>query len=136
LIRTSRVSEALEFAQVELAPRGAEHPQFLKELERTMALLAFELPRMLLASTSSTAATPNPIAMPSSIAELLDPNQRMKTATELNAAILTSQSHGKEPKLPGVLHMLTWGEQLLQERGDFPKCASSSKAPQFVSFAN
>lgn len=129
LIRNSHIPEALSFAQTELAPRGEEHPQFLKELERTMALLAFELPRMLLASSSSTISPPTidssaapPLAMPSGIAELLDPHQRLKTATELNAAILTSQSHGKEPKLPGLLKMLAWGEELLHERGDFPRC--------------
>ncbi|KAG8385576.1 hypothetical protein BUALT_Bualt03G0059500 [Buddleja alternifolia] len=41
LIRHGRVEEALEFAQEELAPRGEENG-FLEELERTVALLAFE----------------------------------------------------------------------------------------------
>ena len=40
-IRQGRVVEALEFAQDELAPRGEENPEFLVELEKTMALLAF-----------------------------------------------------------------------------------------------
>lgn len=50
---------------------------FLEELERTVALLAFE----------DTASCP--------VGELLDISQRQKTASELNAAILTSQSHEK-----------------------------------------
>jgi hypothetical protein len=50
---------------------------FLEELERTVALLAFE----------DTANCP--------VGELLDISQRQKTASELNAAILTSQSHEK-----------------------------------------
>ena len=142
LIRHQRIPEALLFAQAELAPRGEENPQFLKELERTMALLAFEMP--VLPSPSAPAA-PAPVAplasaggskkskssaaaeevpaMPESISSLLDQSQRLKTATELNAAILTAQSHGKDPKLPGLMKMLVWGEALLAEKGaDYPKC--------------
>lgn len=50
---------------------------FLEELERTVALLAFE----------DVANCP--------VGELLDISQRLKTASEVNAAILTSQSHEK-----------------------------------------
>ena len=50
---------------------------FLEELERTVALLAFD----------DVANCP--------IGELLDISQRLKTASEVNAAILTSQSHEK-----------------------------------------
>ena len=50
---------------------------FLEELERTVALLAFD----------DVANCP--------IRELLDISQRLKTASEVNAAILTSQSHEK-----------------------------------------
>ncbi|KIM75398.1 hypothetical protein PILCRDRAFT_827309 [Piloderma croceum F 1598] len=104
-IRQGRVAEALEFAQEELAPRGEESPEFLSELERTMALLAFE------ASASS----------PQAISELLSPAQRMKTAGEVNAAILESLSQGKEVKLVGLLKLLCWGESMLEERIEFPK---------------
>ncbi|ORY90795.1 CTLH/CRA C-terminal to lish motif domain-containing protein [Leucosporidium creatinivorum] len=136
LIRHQRIPEALLFAQSELAPRGEENPQFLKELERTMALLAFEMPS--LSSSTSTSTAPVVVAsaaagkkgktidevpaMPESISSLLDQSQRLKTATELNAAILTAQSHGKDPKLPGLMKMLVWGETLLNDKGaDFPK---------------
>lgn len=70
-----------------------------------MSLLAFE-------------ATPS---APPAIAELLSPAQRMKTAGEVNAAILESLSQGKEVKLVGMLKLLSWGESLLEERADFPK---------------
>ena len=50
---------------------------FLQELERTVALLAFE----------DISTCP--------VGDLLDVSQRQKTASELNAAILTSQSHEK-----------------------------------------
>lgn len=44
LIRESRIEEALRFASDQLAERGEEDPSVLEELERTMALLAFEEP--------------------------------------------------------------------------------------------
>ena len=99
-IRKGQVEEALEFAQQELAPRGEEDSEFLTELERTMALLAFD---------------PLP-TMPPSIAELLSPVQRMKTAGELNAAILESLGQWKEAKIASLLRLLAWGETMLDER--------------------
>ncbi|TFK30353.1 lish motif-containing protein [Coprinopsis marcescibilis] len=104
-IRSGRIGEALKFAQEELAPRGEESPEFLSELERTMSLLAFE-------------SVPN---APAAITELLSPAQRMKTAGEVNAAILECLSQGKEVKLVGLLKLLCWGETLLEEKADFPK---------------
>jgi hypothetical protein len=108
-IRHGQIAEALQFAQDELAPRGEESPEFLSELERTMALLAFD-------STPSA---------PSGIAELLSPAQRMKTAGEVNAAILESLSQGKEVKLVQLLKLMHWGERMLEERADFPRVVSS-----------
>ncbi len=70
-----------------------------------MALLAFE--------SSGTA--------PEAIAELLSPGQRMKTAGEVNGAVLDSLSQGKEVKLVGLLKLLRWGERQLEERAEFPK---------------
>eukprot|EP00249_Psilotum_nudum_P021301 c28059_g1_i2 orf=436-1125(-) len=102
LIRNGKVEAALEFAQEELAPRGEENHAFLEELERTVALLAFE----------DTSTCP--------VGELLDISQRQKTASELNAAILTSQSHEKDPKLPSLLKMLTWAQNQLDEKASYP----------------
>ncbi|KAJ8566850.1 hypothetical protein K7X08_002672 [Anisodus acutangulus] len=98
LIRNGKVEEALEFAQEELAPRGEENQSFLEELEKIVALLAFE-------DVSNC-----------SIGELLDVSQRLKTASEVNAAILTSQSHEKDPKLPSLLKMLIWAQNQLGEK--------------------
>ena len=44
LIREGRVEDALKFASEQLAERGEEEPVVLEELERTLALLAFEDP--------------------------------------------------------------------------------------------
>lgn len=60
LIREKNVEAALEFAQTQLAERGEENPEILSELERTLALLAFESPEL------------------SPFGELLHPSQRQK----------------------------------------------------------
>ena len=44
LIRAGKVEEALQFAQEQLSEVGESDPSVLTELERTMALLAFEDP--------------------------------------------------------------------------------------------
>ncbi|KAJ3344812.1 hypothetical protein HDU91_000105 [Kappamyces sp. JEL0680] len=109
LIRAGSIEEAIVFAQDELAPRGEEHPEFLEELERTMALLAFE-------------------SRKSPVGELLDHSQRQKIASELNAAILTSQCQEKDPKLPSMLKMLVWSQNQLEERLSFPKITKLATA--------
>ncbi|KAK9831983.1 hypothetical protein WJX81_005914 [Elliptochloris bilobata] len=103
LVREGRTEEALEFAQEYLAPRGEEHPAFLGELERTVALLAFEDAR----------------SCP--VADLMDIAQRQKTASELNAAILASQCQEREPRLPGLLKMLVWAQDHLDEKLIYPR---------------
>lgn len=137
LIRAGDITAALQFASEELAPRAEEHPDLLPELERTMALLAFELPPRDTAAnavssgrsapsrgttgmtststavTSSKKATVNVLEAPAHILDLLAPAQRLRTAGELNAAILASQSQGREPKLPQLLKMLSYGESIL-----------------------
>nr|CAD1818248.1 unnamed protein product [Ananas comosus var. bracteatus] len=110
LIRLGKVEEALEFAQDELAPRGEENQSFLEELERTVALLAFE----------DVKNCP--------YGELLDVSQRLKTASEVNAAILTSQSHEKDPKLPSLLKMLIWAQNQLDEKAIYPRINNLSTA--------
>ncbi|XP_023520209.1 protein GID8 homolog isoform X2 [Cucurbita pepo subsp. pepo] len=110
LIRNGKVEEALEFAQEELAPRGEENQSFLAELERTVALLAFE----------DVSNCP--------VRDLLDISQRLKTANEVNAAILTSQSHEKDPKLPNLLKMLMWAQDQLDEKAAYPRINDLSTA--------
>lgn len=102
LIRAGDVDAALAFAEDELAPRGEENRPFLKELERTMTLLAFDEPK------------------DAPMGDLLSPEQREKTAGELNAAILSSQCQDKEPKLPNLLKLLAWAQDQLRESCEFP----------------
>lgn len=63
---------------------------------------------------------------PSAIADLLSPAQRLKTAGEVNAAILESMSQGKEVKLVALLKLLCWGETMLEEKADFPKVSEAT----------
>jgi hypothetical protein len=114
LIRKGSLTEALEFASEEMAPRGEEHPEFLEELERTMALLAFQ------------------DSLNSPVQDLLHPGQRQKTASELNAAILMSQSQEKDPKLPNLLKMLAWSQEQLDERMIYPRIENWVKADLVV----
>lgn len=117
LIRAGHVAEALQFAAEELAPRGEEFPHLLPELEKTMALLAFDLPSAAVSAPSSAAPTASPLGAPPQVADLLSSNQKLRTAGELNAAILASQSQGSDPKLPQMLRMMVHGEELLGPDG-------------------
>ncbi|CAH9093588.1 unnamed protein product [Cuscuta epithymum] len=110
MIRNGKVEEALDFAQEELAPRGEENQGFLEELERTVTLLAFE------------DVTNCPLG------DLLDISQRMRTASEVNAAILTSQSHEKDPKLPSLLKLLVCAQNQLDEKVAYPRIKDVSTA--------
>lgn len=96
-----------------------------------MALLAFDLP-----GTGSDGRTAPALEAPPHIAELLSPSQKLRTAGELNAAILASQSQGCDPKLPQMLRLMTYGEELLGPEGPgkmhFPRldvAAALGKAP-------
>ena len=64
LIRERNIEGALDFAQLHLAERGEENPEILSELERTLALLAFD----------------DPEASP--FGDLLHPSQRQKVQKE------------------------------------------------------
>ncbi|GJQ15507.1 hypothetical protein GpartN1_g7298.t1 [Galdieria partita] len=103
LIRQGDIEQALKFAQEELAPKGEENPSFLEELERVMALLAFE------------DRTSSPVGY------LLQQSQRQKTASELNQAILTSLAQEKDPRLPSLLKTLLWAQEQLKSKAIFPE---------------
>ena len=100
-----KIMEAIEFARENLAPIAQEQAggQFLEELEDAMSLLAAEM-----------GAT-----WPSS--SLLLPENRLKTAKEVNAAILSSQAQPEVSKLPEILGLLQWAQNKLEERAVFPK---------------
>ncbi|XP_064634687.1 glucose-induced degradation protein 8 homolog isoform X2 [Lineus longissimus] len=104
LIRERNIEDALDFAQTHLAERGEENPEILSELERTLALLAFENPEQ------------------SPFGELLHPSQRQKVASELNAAILEMENRESTPKLANLLKLLLWSQdELDKKKVKYPK---------------
>ncbi|XP_041366622.1 glucose-induced degradation protein 8 homolog [Gigantopelta aegis] len=107
LIREKNIELALEYAQSHLAERVEENPEVLSELERTLALLAFEEPET------------------SPFGELLHPSQRQKVASELNAAILEVDS---TPRLANLLKLLLWAqEELEKKKVKYPKMTDIAK---------
>lgn len=110
LIRMKDVEGALEFAQSHLAERGEENTEILVELERTLAMLAFD----------------NPESSP--FGDLLHPSQRQKVASELNAAILEEEMYESSPKLTNLLKLLMWSQQELDaKKVKYPKMTSLEK---------
>lgn len=88
LIRADRIEEAILFAQEELGPKAELSAPLLAELERTMLLLAY----------------PDLTQCPER--ELLSQAQRQRTASRLNAAVLSSLEQEKEATLPMLFRRL------------------------------
>ena len=98
LIREKNIDEALSFAQSVMSELRTENTVYLEELEKTMALLAYEEP----------SASP--------FGNLLTPSQRHMIASEVNAAILETQHQETMPKLAGVLKLLLWTQNELDKK--------------------
>lgn len=100
LIRTAIATEdgdiypALTFAQTHLAPRAPTKPQFLEDLEQTMALLIFD---------------PQNLAPP--LAALLEPELRQQTAQRVNQALLASQGERTKATLYDLVNHRAWANQ-------------------------
>ncbi|KAL5274828.1 GID8 family protein [Megaselia abdita] len=99
LIRDGKIEEALTFAQTKLSEAGENIPEALHELERTLALLAFEKPQL------------------SPFGDLLEQSYRQKIASELNAAILKSENQeDTTPKIMFLLKLILWAQSKLEPR--------------------
>uniref|UniRef100_D3TPB9 LISH motif-containing protein n=1 Tax=Glossina morsitans morsitans TaxID=37546 RepID=D3TPB9_GLOMM len=105
LIRAGKIDDALTFAQNKLSEAGEDIPEVLSELERTLALLAFEKPQE------------------SPFAYLLEQSHRHKIASELNAAILKCEhSADSTPKIMFLLKLIMWAQSKLDTREvSYPK---------------
>ena len=83
----------------------------LSELERSLALLAFE----------------SPDSCP--FRDLLHPCQRQKVASELNAAILAAENRDSVPKISNLLKLLLWAQnELDSKKVVYPKMVNLSTA--------
>lgn len=111
LIREGKLEEALQFAQNHLCEYGETNERIQEELERTMALLAFE----------------NPIDSP--FADLLHSVQRQKLASEVNSAILEFENLESTAKLNILIKMLLWSQDLIDKKSiAFPKMTDLANA--------
>ncbi|XP_056403811.1 glucose-induced degradation protein 8 homolog isoform X2 [Hyla sarda] len=110
LIRQRETEAALEFAQTQLAEQGEESRECLTEMERTLALLAFD----------------NPEESP--FGDLLNMMQRQKVWSEVNQAVLDYENRESTPKLAKLLKLLLWAQnELDQKKVKYPKMADLSK---------
>jgi hypothetical protein len=106
----TRAAAAVEREQ-ERAAAAAAAALLLPELERTVALLAFDDP----------ASSP--------LADLLSQQQRSKTAAMANAAMLEASGSAGAPRLPELVKMLAWAQARLGERGvRFPRMEDPATA--------
>ncbi|XP_075236188.1 GID complex subunit 8 homolog protein Houki [Lycorma delicatula] len=112
LIRCGKVEEALQFAQDQLSEAGESDPTVLNELERTLALLAFEEP------------------LNSPFSDLLHQTHRQKIASELNAAILkVEHQEPTTPRLYTLMKLILWSQdELDRKKVKYPKMSDLGSA--------
>ncbi len=111
LIRERRLEDALLFAQNHLCEYGENNELIQEELERTMALLAFENPN------------------DSPFCDLLLPVQRQRLSGEVNSAILEFENLESNAKLTVLIKMLLWSQDLLDKRAVcYPKMVDLANA--------
>ncbi|XP_031629481.1 glucose-induced degradation protein 8 homolog [Contarinia nasturtii] len=105
LIRNGKIEEALQFAQTQMSEAGEKNAEVRTELERTLALLAFEKPQN------------------SPFADLLEQSHRQKVASELNAAILKTQHcENTSPRIISLLKLILWAQNELDKKNvTYPK---------------
>ncbi|XP_055711293.1 glucose-induced degradation protein 8 homolog isoform X2 [Phlebotomus papatasi] len=112
LIRAGKIEEALSFAQTQMSEAGENNPEVLVELERTLALLAFEKPQQC------------------PFADLLEQSHRQKVASELNAAILKSENQEHtSPRIVYLLKLILWAQAELDKKNiSYPKMRNLATA--------
>lgn len=112
IYRNGKIEEALAFAQTQMSEAGEKNAEVRTELERTLALLAFEKPQN------------------SPFADLLEQSHRQKVASELNAAILkTEHREHTSPRIVNLLKLILWSQNELDKKNvNYPKMTDLSTA--------
>ncbi|TNN40690.1 Glucose-induced degradation protein 8 [Liparis tanakae] len=96
--------------QSQLAEQGEESRECLTEMERTLALLAFDNPE------------------DSPFGDLLNMLQRQKIWSEVNQCVLDYENRESTPKLAKLLKLLLWAQnELDQKKVKYPKMTDLSK---------
>lgn len=129
LIRTDQVKAGLDFAAENLAPRGAQNPELLPDLQMVMGLLAFPALAKYGDDTqgfSAASGSDVPGGLDSEteklfsdsafkpLANLMTRQHRCQVAKSLNAVILQSQGQAKDTKVVGLVRLMSWGEERLE----------------------
>ncbi|RKF77731.1 Glucose-induced degradation protein 8-like protein [Golovinomyces cichoracearum] len=87
------ITQAVNFASRELAPRAPDNRAFMEDLEKTMTLLVF----------------PSESLEPSS-ARLLEPTLRRTVAQKVNLALLSRQKANREASIRNLVRLRAWAE--------------------------
>lgn len=95
-----------------MSEAGESNAEVRTELERTLALLAFEKPQN------------------SPFADLLEQSHRQKVASELNAAILkTEHCENTSPRIINLLKLILWAQAELDKKNvNYPKMTELASA--------
>lgn len=95
-----------------MSEAGERNSEVRTELERTLALLAFEKPQN------------------SPFADLLEQSHRQKVASELNAAILkTEHCENTSPRIVNLLKLILWAQSELEKKNvNYPKMTELASA--------
>ena len=86
--------DAINFANKQLAPRAKQSEEFVKELEKGMALLIF--PRA---------------KLPAQLKALLEPSLRLEIATLVNDSLLRREGSQRESQIKRLIKVRQWSEQ-------------------------
>lgn len=114
------ITTALDFATSQLAPRAPTNPQFLADLERTLALLIF----------------PSDNLDPA-LASLLDPALRKEIATRVNEVILQNQGARKEARLRNLVKLRAFAEKKARDaKKDIPETLDIGLVPNSQNNSN
>ncbi|KAF4637716.1 hypothetical protein G7Y89_g360 [Cudoniella acicularis] len=98
------ITPALTFATQQLAPRAPTNPEFLEDLERTMALLVFP-----------------PDNLEPQLAALLHPDLRRSVADRVNKAILSCQNQRRDAAIRNLVRLRAWAETTARDaKKDLP----------------
>jgi hypothetical protein len=93
------ITPAITFSQEQLAERAASNPEFLEDLERTMALLFFPQDKL-----------------EPQLASLIHPDLRRSVADRVNKAILTCQTQRRDAAIRNLVRLRAWAETTARDR--------------------
>ncbi|TVY80594.1 Glucose-induced degradation protein 8-like protein [Lachnellula suecica] len=93
------ITPAITFSQEQLAERASSNPEFLEDLERTMALLFFPQDKL-----------------EPQLASLIHPDLRRSVADRVNKAILTCQNQRRDAAIRNLVRLRAWAETSARDR--------------------